>query len=116
MRHVNRIGAREGSVAAPRESADNFSSADTRILENACRALTRRGYKLFQRAPDQPAQPALRQAFRERIHRRDAVDVDETFLAAFDDFGFGMGHRARLGFAQFAVTRKPRRPWQNTFP
>ena len=59
----------------------------------------------FQRAPDQPAQPALRQALGERIHRCDAVEVDETFLAAFDDFGFGMGHHARFGFAQFAIDK-----------
>ena len=59
-------------------------------------------FKSFQRPPDQSAQPALRQAFGERIHRRDAVDVDETLLAALDDFGFGMIHRARLGLDELA--------------
>ncbi len=41
-------------------------------------------FKIFQRPPDESAQPALRQAFRQRINRRNAVDVDETFLAALD--------------------------------
>ena len=62
-------------------------------------------FEFFQRAPDEPAQPALRQTFRERINRRDAVDVDETFFAAFDDFGFGMIHRARFGFLQFSENK-----------
>jgi len=43
-------------------------------------------FKFFQRSPDESAQPALRQTFRQRINWRDAVDVDETFLAALDDF------------------------------
>ena len=59
-------------------------------------------FKPFQRPPDESAQPPLRQAFGERIDRRNAVDVDETFLAAFDDFGFRVVHRARLGFDELA--------------
>ena len=52
---------------------------------------------MIERSPEQRAQPALGQPFGERIHGRDAVEVDEQFRgvagvrgAALEDFRFGM--------------------------
>ena len=50
----------------------------------------------LQRPPHQPAQPALREALRQRIHRHDAVQVNRRLVARFDDFGLGVINRARL--------------------
>jgi hypothetical protein len=88
MKHANGIGARRENFQirrghGSRISVSNFSSV---------RQMSR-------------AQPALRQALGQRINRRDAVDVDDALLAAFDDFGFGMVHRARLGFLQFSENK-----------
>ena len=63
-------------------------------------------FKFFQRAPDQRAHHARRQAFRQRMNRHDAVDVDEFVVARLDQFGFGMVNVARLERIRFAENQK----------
>ncbi len=65
--------------------------------------------ELLKRSPDERAQPALRQPFRARVNRRDAVEVDGQFArvaalraGAGEHFGFGMIHRAGLRGFNFA--------------
>src|ERR1039458_10386370 len=116
MNHANCIGASgQWSAAVPsRSSLDNGNGLGIHGSRPCVRTCCGWGhprsenrlfdlrFESFQRPPNQPAQPALRQTLGERIHRRNAVDVDETLLAAFDDLGFGMVHRARLGLDEFA--------------
>ena len=50
----------------------------------------------FEHAPDQRAQPPLRQPFGQRIDRHDAIEMDEVFFTRLDQFRFRMVERARL--------------------
>lgn len=58
---------------------------------------------LFQCAPDERAEPTLRETFGERVNGDDAVQVDGGFLARFDDFRLRMIHGARLERVRFAI-------------
>ena len=64
------------------------------------------GLKLFQCLPDQRAHHAGGQAIRQRMHRHDAVDVDEFIFAWLDQFRFRMINIARLQRVGFAVHEK----------
>src|SRR5262245_50670058 len=59
-------------------------------------------FNLVQRAPNQRAQPALRQAFGERINRSESAEMDEIFFAGLHHFCFRMVKGARFGAEQLA--------------
>jgi len=76
VNHVDGIracGHRSGVSAERRNSLIEFIPF-WKVLTRSAEAQLR----IFPASARSTAQPALRQAFRERIHRRDAVDVDET--------------------------------------
>ena len=71
MKHTNRVGAR----LVPLKGHLRF--------------------ELLERPPNEGPQPPLRQAFGQRINGREAIDVNEVFVARFDNLRFGMVHGAR---------------------